>query len=102
MELNVLVFAEDEIEACDIAKSQVDEEPHVSAVLVDPDAPSVRFALPIGWNEDCLVYHGGEKDITVSEVINKITEEAETTKAISKLAKEVAAQANPPLQRGSS
>lgn len=56
-------WAEDEIEAEDLARDIVDTESYPDIVVSEATS---NF---LGWDLDCCVYHGGSSDVRLREVL---------------------------------
>jgi hypothetical protein len=86
VEIDILVFAEDEDEARDIAGQHLADE----AVNISDDDFSVRPATyyPPGWEPHCIVYQSGDagEDVTAKEALEATPEFVEARKRFADMA----------------
>lgn len=66
-----VVMAEDKFDAEDYVDQIIDNE-HKDIIISKIDHEHLRFGLPPGWSINTLIYHEGDKDLSVADAVDKL------------------------------
>lgn len=71
--IEAVVMAEDKFDAEDYVDQIIDNE-YKSVCVSKIDHKNLKFSLPPGWSINTLIYHEGDKDLSVADAVDQLRE----------------------------